>query len=237
MSFGTRMRERREALGLKQSELGELLGITGSAIGNYEKGVSSPKADILYRIFDVLRCDANYLFQDEMQVLREDKFSVTEIAIIKKYRALDEHGTKAVDSILDIEYERCCRQTAEASATTQRVIPFSRIPASAGLGEWLDSENMDMIEIPDSPEYRSADFAVTISGDSMEPTYYDGDIVLVREQDVINIGDIGVFIIDGQGYIKELGAEGLISHNDKYAVIHPTEDAYMRCFGKVIGKL
>ena len=66
MSFGSRLRERREALHLKQSELGQMLGVTGSAIGNYEKGVSSPKADILYKVFDVLQCDANYLFQDEM---------------------------------------------------------------------------------------------------------------------------------------------------------------------------
>lgn len=67
MSFGSRLRERREALSLKQSELGKLLGVTGSAIGNYENGVSSPKADVLYKVFDVLQCDANYLFQDEME--------------------------------------------------------------------------------------------------------------------------------------------------------------------------
>lgn len=67
MSFSSRLREKREALGLKQSELGKLLGVTGSAIGNYENGVSSPKADILYKVFDVLKCDANYLFQDEMR--------------------------------------------------------------------------------------------------------------------------------------------------------------------------
>lgn len=56
MSFGSRLRARREELGLKQSELGELLGVSGSAIGNYENGVSSPKADVLYQVFDVLIC-------------------------------------------------------------------------------------------------------------------------------------------------------------------------------------
>ncbi|MBR1565152.1 MAG: helix-turn-helix transcriptional regulator, partial [Oscillospiraceae bacterium] len=66
MSFGSRLRERREALGLKQSELGKMLGVTGSAIGNYENGVSFPKADVLYRVFDALDCDANYLYRDEM---------------------------------------------------------------------------------------------------------------------------------------------------------------------------
>lgn len=49
MSFGSRLRERREILDLKQSDLGKLLGITGAAIGNYENDISTPKADILYR--------------------------------------------------------------------------------------------------------------------------------------------------------------------------------------------
>lgn len=107
MSFGSRIRERRETLGLKQSELGELLGVTGSAIGNYENGVSSPKADILYRVFDILQCDANFLFQDEMQNLRDNIFSVSEIDKIRKYRTLDEHGMEIVDFVLDAEYRRC----------------------------------------------------------------------------------------------------------------------------------
>lgn len=67
MSFGSRLKERREALGLKQKQLGELLGISGNAIGNYENGISSPNANVLYKVFDVLKCDANYLYQDEMR--------------------------------------------------------------------------------------------------------------------------------------------------------------------------
>lgn len=98
MSFGSRLRERREALGLKQSELGKLLGITGSAIGNYENGVSSPKADVLYRVFDVLKCDANYLFQDEMS---EPEDSAWERHLIDSFRQLNEEGQEKVIDYTD----------------------------------------------------------------------------------------------------------------------------------------
>ena len=125
MSFGSRLKNRREELGLKQSELGQRLGITGSAIGNYENGSSSPKADILYRIFDVLKCDANYLFQDEMRELEIDDCTVPEVKMIKKYRALDEHGKEAIDSILEIEYRRCCQSAA-------KLVPFSGAAARNG---------------------------------------------------------------------------------------------------------
>lgn len=117
MSFGSRLRERREELGLKQSELGKMLGITGSAIGNYENGISSPKADILYQVFDVLKCDANYLFQDEMKELESEDFTVPEIKMVKKYRLLDPYGKEAVDGVLDVESRRCeADRQAKASA-------------------------------------------------------------------------------------------------------------------------
>lgn len=91
MSFGSRLKERREALKLKQSDLGAMLGVTGSAIGNYENGVSSPKADILYRVFDVLQCDANYLFQDEMAE-KNSATVKTDEALLSLFHELNEEG-------------------------------------------------------------------------------------------------------------------------------------------------
>ena len=43
MSFGKQMRLRREELHLSRAALAEELGVSPSAISNYENGVSSPK--------------------------------------------------------------------------------------------------------------------------------------------------------------------------------------------------
>lgn len=64
MSVGTRIKERRKYLNMTQSQLAERLGITKGAVANYERGLSSPKAEILYGLFELLKCDANYIFQD-----------------------------------------------------------------------------------------------------------------------------------------------------------------------------
>lgn len=109
MSVGSRMKERREALGMTQVQLADLLGVTKGAIGNYETGANSPKASILYKVFEVLKCDANYLFQDEMRGSMEDNLNPQEIDIIKKYRALDERGKSSVLVTLDFEYENAIR--------------------------------------------------------------------------------------------------------------------------------
>lgn len=65
MSIGSRIKQRREELGITQTELAALIGVTKGAIGNYETDANSPKASIMYKIFDVLKCDANFLYQDE----------------------------------------------------------------------------------------------------------------------------------------------------------------------------
>ena len=64
MSFGERMRARREELGLSRTLLARRLGVSASAIGNYETGISFPKEEVMLRLFDCLQTDPNYLFQD-----------------------------------------------------------------------------------------------------------------------------------------------------------------------------
>ena len=69
----------------------------------------------------------------------------------------------------------------------------------------------------------------------MEPIYSDGDIVLVKAYEEINIGETGIFVVNGQGYIKQYGGDRLISVNSDYDDIVFTEGDYIKCAGKVIG--
>ena len=62
MSFRDQLKACREACGLTRAALAEQLGVSASAVGNYETGVSFPKEDVLLRLFDALRTDPNQLF-------------------------------------------------------------------------------------------------------------------------------------------------------------------------------
>lgn len=108
MSFGSRLKEKREALNITQPQLAEMLGVSKGAIGNWETDVNSPRATLLYDLFDILHCDANFLFQDEMRKLKyKDQATPSEFeSIIKKYRDLDNHGKEMVDFTLEKEWER-----------------------------------------------------------------------------------------------------------------------------------
>lgn len=248
MSFGSRLKEKREELGLKQSELGEMLGITGSAIGNYENGISSPKADVLYKVFDVLKCDANYLFQDEMAALHEANATPDEMEhLVKKYRLLAPNWKKAVDGVLDIGYEeqRDSRRASVMQESLKRmeaaeeiapevvfICPGFTSPMSAGTGQEAGGEYPENYRLIKEPP-RGTSYIAPVSGISMEPTYHDGEKLFIHACTEIRPGQIGVFLMDGQQWVKELGEGVLLSHNPEYEPRAMTDG--IQCQGLVLG--
>ena len=233
MSFGSRLKERRESLNITQPQLAEMLGVSKGAIGNWETDVNSPRATLLYDLFDILHCDANYLFQDEMRDLKyKDKATPEEFEnIIKKYRVLDDHGKELVDLVLDKEHDRCIASISEKPVAL-RIYTYMQKIAAAGNGFYFDDIPTETIE---APYMEGADFIIGVSGDSMEPTYNDGDLVYVEKRQILNTGDIGIFMINNECFIKEVGKDGLLSHNPKYDPI-PGNDS-IQCIGKVLGKV
>lgn len=87
---------------------------------------------------------------------------------------------------------------------TKRV---SRLAASAGTGEFLTEENFEDMDFPAGSVPQEADFGVRVSGDSMEPVYHDKQIVWVERRGQLPVGEVGIFIYDGNGYIKVYGEQ------------------------------
>lgn len=146
MSFGSRLKEKRESLNITQPQLAEMLGVSKGAIGNWETDVNSPRATLLYDLFDILHCDANYLFQDEMRDLKyKDKATPEEFEnIVKKYRDLDDHGRKMVDFTLEEEYKRS--KTLAEQAPDNIVEMPSHLEVNAAhhsKGEFTDEERQE----------------------------------------------------------------------------------------------
>ncbi|NLZ45376.1 MAG: helix-turn-helix transcriptional regulator [Clostridiales bacterium] len=111
MSIGDRIKEKRINLGFSQVELAKLIGVTKGAVGNYENDTSIPKTEILLRIFDALKTDANYLYQDYMEDNKDDFIlQDREKQKILVFRKLDSFGKDLVNTVLDMESMRCENQ-------------------------------------------------------------------------------------------------------------------------------
>lgn len=241
MGIGYRIKEAREQLGLTQTELGQKVGVTGSAITNYEKETSHPKEQIIYKLMETLGVDANYLFQDCMRISpKKNDINLAEYEHIKKYRELDSHGKEIVDYILLKEWGRVDALKSSPAAAepdnTFRLVNYYYRLASAGTGQILfDTPPTKRIEIPNIQKYAHVDYAIGVNGNSMEPMYHDGDTLLVEMTDEISVGSIGIFCVDDNCYVKKLGNAELISLNADYPNIPLNETA--RCMGRVIDKL
>ena len=72
-------------------------------------------------------------------------------------------------------------------------------------------------------------------GDSMEPSFHDGEDIFVEHTEQLSPGEIGIFFIDSEGFVKEYRPDGLHSHKPKYPPIRPTEDVEVRYVGRVLG--
>ena len=237
MSIGSRIKECRESIGLKQEELAKAIGVTKGAIGNYEANISYPKIENMTKLFEILKTDANYIFQDELKDKPKDIFTESERKGVKKYRDLDDYGKKLISDNLEHEYMRCKMQKANNDKNSIIAYRYCHTnKAAAGYGYNLENtDEWKTIQIYDCPEAHKADFAVQVEGDSMEPTYRDGDIVFIIKTEEVPLGKVGLFTYNGKGYIKEAGKGCMISHNDKYVDIYP-EYGEIKAIGRVIGK-
>ncbi len=234
-----RIKEARERAGFSQKQLADYLHIKPNTFSGYETGAHDPKSIILMKIAKLCNTTVDYLLcvTDNPNSLSNDNhvFSTAECDHIIKYRQLNNHAKIIIDTILEKELELQKRERLKNAPTIKRYsTPYYTLPASAGTGEFLDSEHYTIAELSSEPP-RGTNFIVRVSGDSMEPTYYDGDKLFIKQQHTVEIGEIGIFMIDGNVYVKEFAENGLVSHNKKYDKIQFHDYNNIRCYGKVLG--
>lgn len=152
------------------------------------------------------------------------ELNVVEQSLINSYRGLSHENQDVILSNI------------EALLKTQIVnLPCCSESTSAGLGELLSGyETWNSKSFIKTTISQKADFVLIVNGDSMEPEFINGDFVLVRNQPAVDVGQIGIFYMDGRGYIKKFGGDCLISLNQKYPPLKINYDDY-KCFGLVLG--
>lgn len=251
MSFSERVKSIKKEKGITNETLSQRSGIPIGTLGKLLSGFTEePKLSTAIAIAEALECSLEYLAVGTEEPV---KLSEVEQTRLEKFRALDAHGARVCDFILDEEYLRCATASrnvsAEIAAPLSRQkptekkkarmikIPFFADRVSAGLGMHLESDKYTKISVAENEKTKRADFALKVSGDSMEPLYHDGDIILIENNPNISVGELGIFICDGEGYFKKFGGDSLISLNDKYAPIPLSQFGSFSCRGSVIGTL
>jgi len=240
MSFGSQLKHRREELGLSRAVVAGRLGVSASAISNYENDLSFPKEEVVLRLFDALETDPNTLFRDHFH-FGGWVLSRSEKKLLEQYRGLSLQGRESVRSVVDT---LCAYRDEVAESRVEqepRVIPLYRTPAAAGYASPVFGEDFEYLTVgEDVPQ--AAEYAVRIQGDSMTPWIQDESVVYVN-RDPLRPGDVGIFCVDGdmlckQYYKDPAGVVYLFSLNraraDADVVLMPSSGRMLACFGRVI---
>ena len=227
MTIGEKILVELNKQGKSQKSLAKYVGVSDTAIGKWKNKPQDIKFENVVKASEFLNVSLNYLaYGKEPSIPREYQ------KLISTYKTLSPDNQNMALGLLEAMYNIQCRNNIECIT-----IKHSIYKVSAGKGYSLDDEDWEEINVIRTSESEQADFAVTVDGDSMLPDYKDGDIVLVKQQDTIELGQIGIFTMNNnQGFIKESGVNCLISHNPEYDDIIPTENDIIKCNGLVLGK-
>ncbi len=237
-------------------------GGTKGIIGGWKNG-AAPRSDIVMKLAVRLNVPTDYLlFGDQAPI---SKLENNEQELLNIYQKLSDEDRFRIlgraETLAELAAERAAEQakkeekTAQSSADPRPAphkplqfptepeqdeeekfyVDICSLPASAGTGVYLDDSSTEPLQIVHTDIAERANYAVRVSGDSMEPRFHNGDIVLVETCPAIEIGEIGIFVVDGEGYIKKYGGDRLISLNPKYKdmLLKRYESVY--CRGRVLG--
>ena len=221
-----RLTEIRESNRISQGELAKRLQEKGfttttSTISRWEKGNLIPSASQFLALCEVF--DIEDIRQTFTGIVRP----------LDMLSGLNYNGRTEARRIIKCMMDSPLFTTIDPPRRQSSIIPFYDLPASAGSGVFLDSDGYEHMEVDDTVP-KEATMAIRISGDSMTPRFADRQIVFVKEQPAIDIGQIGIFILNNEGYIKKLGGDSLISLNPKYKPIRLRDHDELRTVGRVL---
>ena len=221
----------RKERGLSQTELAQRLTARGCEVSNqavskWEKDMTQPNARQFLALCEVL----------EIADIRGE-FSGGSAGLLS---GLNQEGRRRAQDYIQLLRESgryALRPRLREAERPLRQLPLYSLAVSAGTGQFLDGEDYEMVEVgAEVPE--GSNFGVRVSGDIMEPRFHSGQTVWVRQQRSLMTGEIGIFLYDGNAYLKQLvardGRVALHSLNPRYEDILISDVLPLRVLGKVL---
>ena len=228
------------------------INMNTSSYSCWERGIRTPNAYQLLALCRALDIDdvMGYFLDGTIRESGMDLLNEEGQELVRQYvRLLNKSG----------EYNRFTMGEDTESKESDNLIDLELYlqAASAGTGQFLDNDVHERISLPRTIVPARTEFALRISGDSMEPAFYSEQLAFVKRTVSLNPGDIGIFLLDGESYIKKYEEEMpesdeledymyssgnvqkkpvLVSLNNKYAPIHVTQNNKFSIIGKVLNR-
>lgn len=218
--FNERLKLLRREAGLSQQDFAKQLGTSKSSINMYERGEREPGLETLEAIADYFNVDMDYLL------------------------GKSEHRSKSawlegIDKSVDLDSLR-------SQIKFENLFPIERkrypLLGEIACGKPITAnEEVDLYV--EAGANIQADFCLKAKGDSMiGARIYDGDIVFIRKQPMVEDGEIAAVIIDDEATLKrvyydqEAGVLQLFAENPQYKTMRFSGEEldHIRIIGKAV---
>lgn len=229
--------------GKKQIDITRQTGIPASTLTGYFKGTRLPSPVNVQKLadfFNVLKSDVDPRFKK----ISESDTDGLRIRLLSKYEKLNTENKKKVVDYADNKLKNQKRQQNKIhpineNDNTYYVDVLGSV--SAGTGEWLTDEQHEEVMVNNEPP--AHDFALRVNGDSMTPTFSDGQIIYVNkiyDTDEVRNNQFVIAELNGDSYVKKIVFDDdrkncrLISLNKRYADIEIKKSDDFKIVGVVI---
>ncbi|MFV9733531.1 LexA family transcriptional regulator [Ligilactobacillus salivarius] len=229
--------------GKKQIDITRQTGIPASTLTGYFKGTRLPSPVNVQKLadfFNVLKSDVDPRFKK----ISESDTDGLRIRLLSKYEKLNTENKKKVVDYADNKLKDQKRQQNKIhpineNDNTYYVDVLGSV--SAGAGEWLTDEQHEEVMVNNEPP--AHDFALRVNGDSMTPTFSDGQIIYVNkiyDTDEVRNNQFVIAELNGNSYVKKIVFDNnrkdcqLISLNKEYNPINVTKDDDFKIVGLVV---
>ncbi|HEK9288780.1 TPA: helix-turn-helix transcriptional regulator, partial [Streptococcus equi subsp. equi] len=219
---GIQLKTARLSRHISQEQLGQLLGVNKMTISNWEKEKNRPNQKHFEELVSIFQLPAEYFYQENRLLLPYSQLSASNKEKVISYS----------ESLLEQKEKIIALPAKKKTLYPYRV--YERLSAGTGYSYFGDG-NFDVVFYDEQLDY---DFASWVFGDSMEPTYLNGEVVLIKQDSFDYDGAIYAVEWEEQTYIKKVYREEnglrLVSLNKKYPDKFASFDDNPRIIGKII---
>lgn len=238
MEFFEVLSDRRKSCGMAFDELSDRSGVPVSTLKKILTGVTrAPQFETLRAITYALGLTLDDLDPNKRQ------FSPEEVDLINKYRNIDKYGKSLVRNVIDLELDRSrVQRTRRAANIVSPVMLVRRYsdPSAAGSPLYAEQDS-ELIRCPAEDVPAHTDFAIKVSGHSMEPAIPDGCTAWIHSTNDIRNGDIVIAWACDDGMV----CKRIVSDYDQIKMLESINPEHeniegdalnnVRIYGKVLG--
>ena len=248
--FTERLTKLRLARGWTKKEFSVQIGKTQQTVGKWENGTNAPTFKDLVKLVELFGVTSDYLLglSDSPSKYAYPPFNDNKEEYVgEMFKQLDEGNQDVTVDFIEnrLDHQHISKEIKENDHRKQIVKQDQRPTKRVSIYAKVDAQGFELSEVPvDCLDYPVPipvhDIAFKVVGESLEPSFFDDEVIFVIKDSILRTGDISIVQLNNRYYVmkviqnRENGDILLNSLNSNEAPITLSEKDDFSIFGKIV---